>query len=164
LSTWASSCNASEGRLNICLQPSQEERVASSSRFVLFSLIVVPVAMLAAWRQEPHLHDHAMTQDADWTALMGSMGRMHAAMASIEPTGNRDLDFVKLMLPHHQGAVEMAESELLNGEDAQMRRLAQEIITDQESEMQLMQVWLQQHRAISRDPSRTPGADAGKEQ
>jgi uncharacterized protein (DUF305 family) len=92
------------------------------------------------------------------------MEKMHAAMASIEPSGNSDADFVKLMLPHHQGAVDMARTELLDGRDPQMRRLAQEIITDQESEIRLMQLWLKQHEANSQVPNQTPGVDAGREQ
>jgi len=48
------------------------------------------------------------------------------------------------MLPHHQAAIDMAKAELLHGRDPQMRRLAQEIITDQQSEIELMQRWLKQ--------------------
>jgi DUF305 family protein family protein len=69
---------------------------------------------------------------------------------------------VKLMLPHHQGAVDMAKTELLYGIDPQMRRLAQEIITDQESDIQLMQLWLKRHDAKLHDPNQTPGLDARK--
>jgi uncharacterized protein (DUF305 family) len=104
------------------------------------------------------------TQDVNWTELMGSMQRMHAAMAATDPSGNRDVDFVTLMLPHHQGAVDMAKAELLYGENLQMRRLAQEIITDQESEIQLMQLWLKQQGKVSHASDLTPGVDAGKEQ
>ena len=67
-------------------------------------------------------------------------------MAAVEPSGNDDTDFVNLMLPHHQAAIDMARTELLYGSDPQMRRLAQEIITDQESEIQLMQLWLDRQR------------------
>jgi uncharacterized protein (DUF305 family) len=73
------------------------------------------------------------------------MDKMHAAMAAVEPSGNDDLDFVRLMLPHHRAAIEMAKTQLLYGKDPQMRRLAQEIITDQQSEIQLMQLWMKQH-------------------
>jgi uncharacterized protein (DUF305 family) len=71
---------------------------------------------------------------------------MHTATASVERSGNSDVDFVRLMLPHHQAAIDMARAQLLYGEDPQMRRLAQEIITDQQSEIELMQLWLKQHR------------------
>ena len=65
-------------------------------------------------------------------------------MTSVEPTGNSDADFVKVMIPHHQAAIDMAKTQLLYGKDPQMRRLAQEIITDQQSEIELMNLWLKQ--------------------
>jgi len=51
------------------------------------------------------------------------------------------------MLPHHQAAIDVAKTQLLYGQDPQMRRLAQEIITDQQSEIELMQLWLRQREA-----------------
>jgi uncharacterized protein (DUF305 family) len=80
----------------------------------------------------------------DWSELMASMDKMHSAIASIKSSGDNDIDFVKLMLPHHQAAIDMAKTELTHGQDPQMRRLAQEIITDQESEIELMRLWLKQ--------------------
>jgi uncharacterized protein (DUF305 family) len=105
-------------------------------------LAMVPVVAVAVWPQDPHGMGHIATHDTNWVALMKNMETMHAAMAAVEPSGNGDVDFVNLMLPHHQAAVDMARTELLYGRDPQMRRLAQEIITDQESEIQLMQLWL----------------------
>jgi uncharacterized protein (DUF305 family) len=49
------------------------------------------------------------------------------------------------MLPHHQAAIDMAKTQLLFGTDPQMRRLAQEIVADQQSEIELMQAWLKRH-------------------
>ena len=110
--------------------------------------------------QEPH---HAVpvrpaeTEPSDpaWTAMNATMEKMHAAMAAVEPSGNSDVNFVRLMLPHHQAAIEMAKTQLLYGKDPQMRRLAQEIVTDQQSEIQLMQLWLKQ-----RGPSSSQGKPA----
>jgi uncharacterized protein (DUF305 family) len=90
--------------------------------------------------------------------LREGIDRMHAEMASIKPSGNRDVDFVRLMLPHHHGAVDMAKAEILYGQDAQIRRLAQEVITDQTSEIQLMQIWLKQNEAAF-DPRDRPAGD-----
>jgi uncharacterized protein (DUF305 family) len=81
----------------------------------------------------------------DWSELNASMERMHIAMASVKPSGDGDIDFVRLMLPHHQAAIDMAKTQLVFGKDPQMRRLAQEIITDQQSEIELMRLWLKQH-------------------
>jgi uncharacterized protein (DUF305 family) len=75
------------------------------------------------------------------------MDKMHMATDAIERTGNSDVDFVRLMLPHHQAALDMAKTELSYGKDAQMRRLAQEIITDQQLEIELMERWLKQRES-----------------
>ncbi|HUM06589.1 MAG TPA: DUF305 domain-containing protein [Terriglobales bacterium] len=87
--------------------------------------------------------------DAEWPELVESMHRMHAGMVKVTSSGDNDIDFVMLMLPHHQAAIEMATAQLLHGTDPQMRRLAQEIIADQQSEIELMQLWLKQHRPVS---------------
>ena len=84
--------------------------------------------------------------DQNWSELVASMKKMHVAMASVEPSGQSDVDFVRLMIPHHQGAIDMAKTQLLYGKDPQMRRLAQEIITDQQSEIELMNLWLKQQQ------------------
>ena len=82
--------------------------------------------------------------------LEQAMERMHAGMASIKPSGDNDADFVRFMLPHHQAALDMAKAELTHGKDPQMRRLAQEIVTDQQSEIELMQLWLKRHESSSK--------------
>jgi len=89
---------------------------------------------------------------------------MHAAMASVRPSGDNDADFVRLMLPHHQAAIDMAKTQLAYGQDPQMRRLAQEIITDQQLEIELMQLWLRQREAKSSTVKHSPGIHTGKEQ
>lgn len=78
-----------------------------------------------------------------------TMQKMHAGMASIKLSGDTDVDFVRLMLPHHQAALDMAKAELAYGKDPQMRRLAQEVVTDQQSEIELMKLWLKRHESSS---------------
>jgi uncharacterized protein (DUF305 family) len=90
--------------------------------------------------------DQARTGPA-WSALVTSMDKMHMAMGAVAQSGNSDVDFVTLMLPHHQAAIDMAKTQLLYGKDPQIRRLAQEIVTDQQLEIELMERWLQQQRA-----------------
>ena len=116
-------------------------------------LAVVPVVAVAVWPQEHSMNHMATTPDSNWTALMKNMETMHAAMAEMEPSGNDDADFANMMLPHHQAAIDMARTELLHGSDPQMRRLAQEIIADQESEIQLMHLWLKTHTAGTKVPA-----------
>jgi uncharacterized protein (DUF305 family) len=77
----------------------------------------------------------ARKADAD---LDKSMERMHAEMQKVRYSGNADADFASLMVPHHQGAVKMAEVELQFGSDPRLRRLAQEIILTQQSEIDVM--------------------------
>ena len=60
-----------------------------------------------------------------------SMNKMMSAM-DVKPSGNVDGDFARMMIPHHQGAIDMAEAELLYGDNEQLRRIAQEIIVDQQ--------------------------------
>ena len=96
--------------------------------------------------QASHSDGKVAKQDLSWTELMASMDRMHAAMASVKPSGTSDVDFVRLMLPHHQAAVEMARTELLDGHNPQMRRLAGEnAATDQEIRDSADAAWLTQH-------------------
>lgn len=69
------------------------------------------------------------------------MHTMHEAM-DIPLTGDADRDFVQGMIPHHQGAVDMAEVELRHGTDPQLRGLAKDIIAAQRKEIGFMQRWL----------------------
>ena len=62
-------------------------------------------------------------------------------------TGDADRDFVTGMLPHHLGAVEMANVELRYGHDPELRRLARSIVTSQTREQAFMRRWLAQHPA-----------------
>jgi hypothetical protein len=66
-----------------------------------------------------------------------AMNKMMADMA-IKPTGDVDRDFVAMMVPHHQGAVDMAKAELKYGHSEQLRRLAQEIVAMQQREIKVM--------------------------
>jgi uncharacterized protein (DUF305 family) len=110
------------------------------------------VAALVAWsfaastivQGDADTHVNQPNTEPEWSELIASMDKMHMAMGAIKRSGDSDVDFVRLMLPHHQAAIDMAKTELLYGKDPQMRRLAQEIITDQQSEIELMQRWLKQ--------------------
>jgi len=70
--------------------------------------------------------------------------KMHEGM-DIAFTGNADVDFVKGMIPHHQGAVDMAKTVLAFGKDAEVRKLAEAVIKAQESEIALMQEWMKKN-------------------
>jgi uncharacterized protein (DUF305 family) len=68
-----------------------------------------------------------------------AMNKMLAGMA-VKPTGDVDHDFVAMMVPHHQGALDMAQAELRYGQSPQLKAIAQEIIVDQMLEITLMGV------------------------
>jgi Domain of unknown function (DUF305) len=90
---------------------------------------------------------------ADCTA---AMNRMMVAM-QIQPSGNADADFVAMMVPHHQGAIDMARAELLYGQNETLRRMAQEIIVTQQQEIVAMQQALDQSSSASpTGPGSTP--------
>ena len=131
-----------------------------TNSFIRIAMLILSAGLVCIGiYAETHMHG-SETSEADWSELNASMHKMHIAMGAIEQAGDADVDFVRLMLPHHQGAIDMAKIQLLFGKDPQMRRLAQEIITDQQSEIQLMQRWLKAHASTEskeNDKSATGG-------
>jgi uncharacterized protein (DUF305 family) len=106
-----------------------------NAKFATLVLAALLAATLPASAQTA-LPDSGYLADA-----AAAMTRMMAAM-DIVPTGNADRDFVAGMVPHHQGAVEMAEAELKFGKNVALQRIAQEIIVTQRDEIVAM------HRAL----------------
>jgi Domain of unknown function (DUF305) len=72
---------------------------------------------------------------------IAAMGKMMAGMA-VKSSNDVDRDFANIMIPHHQGAIDMAEAELRYGHNEQLRRIAQEIIVDQQQEIAAMRLAL----------------------
>ncbi len=70
-----------------------------------------------------------------------AMARMMDGM-SVKPSGDVDRDFVQTMIPHHQGAIDMAQAELRHGRNEQLRRIAQEIVVEQQQEIVAMRLAL----------------------
>lgn len=86
--------------------------------------------------------------------MNASMAQMDRDMAEAPMNNSVDHDFVTMMIPHHQGAIDMAKAELSYGKDPVMRRLAQEIIVDQKSEIDAMQLWLHKDAVSARKENR----------
>ena len=83
----------------------------------------------------------AMKSDAD-RGYMGAMMQMHGGMMRMTLTGNADHDFLVMMIPHHQAAVAMAQTDLQYGHDPKVRALATRIISAQQAEIREMQLWI----------------------
>ena len=124
-----------------------------TSRFLTVTALglalALPLAVTAHAEAAMEGHSgHAMSATADaapsTTAYIDANAKMHAAMA-IDFTGNADVDFVRGMIGHHQGAIDMAKIVLENGADPEVRKLAQNVIAAQTAEIDWMQTWLAAH-------------------
>jgi hypothetical protein len=118
-------------------------------------LIVATTALAANLTEAPSLADYIATicsaafrsappQESRFLSEnVGAMTRMMTGM-EIRASGDVDQDFAAMMIPHHQGAMDMAQAELRHGHNEQLRRIAQEIIVDQQQEIAAMRLALDQ--------------------
>ena len=88
-----------------------------------------------------HGHGHAGGADGFQAMIADANARMHAGM-DVPFTGDADKDFARMMIAHHQGAIDMATAELRYGKDQRLRRLAQGIIVEQQQEIAVLHVAL----------------------
>lgn len=94
----------------------------------------------------PKINSATATADAapSTEAFLAATRKMHAAM-DVPYTGDADVDFVRAMIPHHEGAIEMARIARDYGDDPEVRKLAAGIITSQQAEIDWMVQWLETH-------------------
>ncbi len=91
---------------------------------------------------QPHMRMRSQTDTSPQTqAAIAANAKMHQNM-DILFTGDADIDFLKGMIAHHQGAVDMAQVQLKYGEDSRVKRMARDIIRNQNLEIKWMKSWL----------------------
>lgn len=113
----------------------------------LATLLAVAPLTGAALAQQHHNHGAsapAKTESASTKAYRDANTKMHKDM-DIAYSGDADADFVRGMIPHHQGAIDMARIVLAHGKDPEIRKLAESVIRDQEKEVAMMQDWLKKN-------------------
>lgn len=122
--------------------------------------VLLCMAGAGARAQESH-HNHgastgqppppfvASTAKPFATLMADAMAVMIDGMKRAPMNGMSEHDFVTMMIPHHQGAVDMAKALLLTTTDPDLKNLAQGIVTDQQNEISVMQAWLQRDAAKS---------------
>ena len=94
---------------------------------------------------QAHMNMPMSTDSAIQQELMQGMNQMNQDMMAAAQYKDPDVAFAAGMLPHHIGAVKMAEVELKYGKDPEMRKLAENIINAQQAEIEQMQKWLKVH-------------------
>lgn len=111
---------------------------------VLVTALILVLLSSSLWAEEHHHHQPpaASQYSEEYTAFMRRMGSdMETMMRDMHApgySGDADIDFLAMMIPHHQGAVDMARLQLIYGKDPLIRQLAEEIIASQQVEIEAM--------------------------
>ena len=116
------------------------------------TLSAVAISNYAQANEQPHqahMNMSMSTGSAMQQELMQGMNQMNQDMMAAAQYKDPDVAFAAGMLPHHIGAVKMAEVELKYGKDPEMRKLAEDIINAQQAEIEQMQKWLKAHNKKS---------------
>jgi len=124
-----------QGRaMNLVNTPNHLARIALA---VCVSCATAPAAFAASAGTHAEAGpEAAFLEENEMTKMMDGM--------DAKPSGDVDKDFVAMMIPHHQGAIDMAQAELRHGKNEQLRRIAQEIIVEQQQEIVAMRIALGQ--------------------
>lgn len=129
--------------------PDARSRLAAAAAVVLLAA-GAPARAQMSHDAMPGMHHGAVPGTADaaedpiGASMHAAMRRMEAAM-NRPPAGDPDVDFARQMIPHHEGAVDMARAVLASGKDPAIENLAREIIASQEREIAILRDWLAKH-------------------
>ena len=119
--------------------------VLPRKRFLPLAASILVILSASAFADDPASHQHLTSPTTDETPFLAendaAMAKMMSDMA-VKPTGDVSRDFVEMMIPHHQGAIDMAQAYLRYGSNEQLKRIAQEIIVDQQQEIAAMRLAL----------------------
>ena len=112
----------------------------------IFAAVLLAISLIITFADSQHDHGASGADTATdggpkrmfVEEMNDGMRKMMQAMHAAGATGRPDIDFLAMMIPHHEGAVEMARLELIHGKDPLTRRLAAEIIASQTAEIAAM--------------------------
>lgn len=113
-------------------------------RIILVLIILVATQPMEA--QEMHMHMHHPSSSPAKNIFLAVMDTMMMKMDEVPKATSPETDFIAQMIPHHEGAIEMAKYEIQNGKNFDMVQLAKSILAEQTNEIQQMQLWLKQAR------------------
>lgn len=119
------------------------KRIFAASALAALAITNIPVPSHAA---ESNMKMGSQMNSKFKKEMHSNMMKMDKDMKAAHMNGDADHDFVTMMMPHHQGAIEMAKTYLKYGSDPKIKEMAQKIVDDQNKEIQDMQKWLDERK------------------